>query len=367
MSTGRSFLRGQRLYYELESAIDIVSRASRMAREIQKRYCDATQNLGEATTIAKDDASPVTIADLAVQALILGELHSIFPQDRFVAEETSSSVRDGRMEEAIRSWLAKYSTRGVDTRVRESIDLGADSGGNQGRVWVLDPVDGTKGFLRNQQFCIALALLVDGLAELGVLGCPNLSAIHEAERVTSSYTEGGEGEKCLTIVNGSDGCVFFAASGTGAFMQSLADTETPSKPQQIHVNANTDPSWAVMAESVERGHSSHSLTGRMIRILGIRQRLGVDSQCKYGLLSRGEACVFLRFPRPGYVENIWDHAAGAVVLKEAGGKVTDAMGSELDFSRGRKLSNARGIVATNGHMHPAVLAAVKHVLAEDAA
>ncbi|KAF6004539.1 hypothetical protein F1559_004033 [Cyanidiococcus yangmingshanensis] len=361
----RSLLAGHRLQHELESAVDIVSRASRMAREIQKRYCDATQTVGDATTLAKADASPVTIADLAVQALILGELHMLFPEDRFVAEETSSSVQDERMEGAIRTWLTQYSTRGVDERVRDSIDLGSDAGGCRGRIWVLDPVDGTKGFLRNQQFCIALALLVDGLAELGVLGCPNLSAAQEAERIASGYTEGIEGEKCLTIVNGTDGCVFFAARGAGAYMQSLTDRREQALPQQIHVNANTDPSWAVMAESVESGHSSHSLTGKMIRILGIRQRLGVDSQCKYGLLSRGEACVFLRFPRPGYVENIWDHAAGTVVLTEAGGRVTDALGGELDFSHGRKLPNVRGIVATNGHMHPAVLAAVKHVLAED--
>jgi 3'(2'), 5'-bisphosphate nucleotidase len=358
---------GHRLRHELECAVDVVGRASRMAREIQRHYCDAGASTNQATTVAKADASPVTIADLAVQALILGELHAVFPQDRFVAEETSGSIRDAAMEHGIRAWLAQHARHGVEERVRASIDLGADAGGAQGRIWVLDPVDGTKGFLRNQQFCIALALLVDGSAELGVLGCPNLSAAQEAERVLSTYTQGTADEKCLTIVNGPDGCVFFAARGAGAFMKSLVQDPGQALPRQIHVNGNADPSWAIMAESVERGHSSHTLTGKIIRILGIRQRLGVDSQCKYGLLSRGEACVFLRFPRVDYVENIWDHAAGAVVLKEAGGLVTDAFGNELDFSRGRKLLNVRGIVATNGHMHPAVLAAVRHVLAEEEA
>jgi Inositol monophosphatase family len=54
-----------------------------------------------------------------------------------------------------------------------------------------------------------------------------------------------------------------------------------------------------------------------------------------GALSRGDAALFLRFPAPSYREKIWDHAAGAVIVREAGGAITDAGGAPLDFSNGR--------------------------------
>ena len=52
-------------------------------------------------------------------------------------------------------------------------------------------------------------------------------------------------------------------------------------------------------------------------------------------MARGDACLFLRFPAPDYREKIWDHAAGAVIVTEAGGRITDGSGAPLDFGRGR--------------------------------
>ena len=54
-----------------------------------------------------------------------------------------------------------------------------------------------------------------------------------------------------------------------------------------------------------------------------------------GALARGDACLFLRFPAADYREKIWDHAAGAVIVTEAGGRITDGSGALLDFGRGR--------------------------------
>ena len=83
----------------------------------------------------------------------------------------------------------------------------------------------------------------------------------------------------------------------------------------------------------------------------------MDSQVKYGVLARGGAEVYLRLPNPGYREWSWDHAAGTVVLKEAGGEITDVDGNFLDFSLGAKLpKSVRGIAGTNGGpFHKAVL------------
>jgi 3'(2'), 5'-bisphosphate nucleotidase len=83
-----------------------------------------------------------------------------------------------------------------------------------------------------------------------------------------------------------------------------------------------------------------------------------------GAIARGDASIYLRLPTiKGYEENIWDHASGWLLVREAGGTVTDARGAQLDFSLGRTLKNNSGVIATNGHVHAAVLAAVASVLA----
>ena len=68
--------------------------------------------------------------------------------------------------------------------------------------------------------------------------------------------------------------------------------------------------------------------------------------------------------RPGYlwaahIENIWDHASGALLVTEAGGRVTDIMGKPFDFTKGKKLAHNCGAVATNGRVHDAVLEALR--------
>ena len=89
----------------------------------------------------------------------------------------------------------------------------------------------------------------------------------------------------------------------------------------------------------------------------------MDSQAKYGIVSRGDASIYLRLPtKKSYRENIWDHAAGSIIVEEAGGRVTDIQGKPLDFSAGNKLNNNRGIIATNGKLHDLLLEAVQQVL-----
>jgi 3'(2'), 5'-bisphosphate nucleotidase len=87
----------------------------------------------------------------------------------------------------------------------------------------------------------------------------------------------------------------------------------------------------------------------------------MDSQTKYGIVSRGEASLYIRLPNPAsldYRECIWDHAAGLIVVEEAGGTVTDANGTPLNFLTGKRMHENRGIVATNGKLHQHVLKAL---------
>jgi 3'(2'), 5'-bisphosphate nucleotidase len=89
----------------------------------------------------------------------------------------------------------------------------------------------------------------------------------------------------------------------------------------------------------------------------------MDSQAKYGILARGDGSVYLRLPtKKGYEEKIWDHAAGCIIVEEAGGKVTDLTGKPLDFSQGKTLSKNKGVIATNGKLHDIVMSAVQKVV-----
>jgi len=122
-------------------------------------------------------------------------------------------------------------------------------------------------------------------------------------------------------------------------------------------------------ESVEAAHSNHGTAALIAKELGITAPpLRLDSQVKYGVMSRGDAEVYLRLPASSgnmgstYIENIWDHAAGCLLMQEAGGIVSDMNGKPLDFRHGPKLTQNKGVVASCSlELHEKVVAAVaKH-------
>jgi 3'(2'), 5'-bisphosphate nucleotidase len=205
------------------------------------------------------------------------------------------------------------------------------------RYWTLDPIDGTKGFLRNDQYAVALALIEDGDLKVGVLACPNLP-------VDPSQPDGPRG------------LLFWGSRGGGSFVEPISG----GTPQSIRVVQGTDSASFRMVESVESGHGDHTLQGRIARTVGIvAESVRMDSQAKYGAVARAQAALYLRLPSPrtpDYRENIWDHAAGALVVEEAGGRVTDVRGRPLDFAGGPRMMDNRGVVVSNGAIHDRVLA-----------
>ena len=103
-------------------------------------------------------------------------------------------------------------------------------------------------------------------------------------------------------------------------------------------------------QSYESAHGNLGLQGEIAYKLGITlPSLQMDSQVKYGLVASGEAEIYLRIPNsksPNYKEKIWDHAAGSIIVEEAGGIVTDINGKKLDFGKGKSLTDNSGIIAT---------------------
>lgn len=322
---------------ERQVAIEAVILASRLCRGVR-------ETLVSDETLAKKDKSPVTVADYGAQALVSAALADAFPQDPLVGEEDATDLRspaNAELREKVVAAVSQVSPDLSAEQILAAIDRGNYAGGGTGRHWTLDPIDGTKGFLRNEQYAVALALIENGEVVLGVLGCPNLPA------------DAGEPD-------GETGCLFVAVQGEGAFQQAFAG----SGARPIRVTDVADPAQASFCESVESGHSSHGHAAEIAALLGVTAPpIRMDSQAKYASVARGDASIYLRLPtRAGYEEKIWDHAAGLIVIQEAGGQVTDTTGKPLDFSLGRTLRENTGVVATNGKLHDQVVAAVREVL-----
>lgn len=314
---------------ELEVALSAVRQASRACRAVQQSL--------DPHTLAKDDRSPVTVADFASQALVAHALLTAFPGDPLVGEEDAAALRDPANAERLRQVHARVSAEVSvsEADVLRLIDRGS-ADATLRRQWVLDPVDGTKGFLRAEQYAVALALLVDGVVQVAALACPSLPCGPQ----------------------GPVGTLFFAVRGAGSHAAPLLE---PGPAQPIHASTRSEPASLRVCESVEAAHTAHDLSAALARRLGITApAVRLDSQAKYGVVARGDAELYLRLPtRPGYAEKIWDHAAGTLVVQEAGGTVTDVDGRPLDFGRGRELRANRGVVVSHGPCHDLVVSTLR--------
>src|SRR5262249_19556780 len=153
------------------------------------------------------------------------------------------------------------------------------------------------------------------------------------------------------------GALFTAVRGRGAFARPL---HGDGAPVPIRVSAKGDPATARFCEPVESAHSDRGGTAAIAAARGsAAEAIRLDSQAKYAVVGRGEAEIYLRMPiRTDYREAIWDHAAGALIVREAGGSVTDIDGKPLEFTHGRRLDVNRGLVVTNGPLHARVIEAI---------
>lgn len=318
---------------EQQVAIAAVLSAAQLCQQVRE------EQVPEA--IAKSDQSPVTIADYGSQAVICRAIANAFPDDPVVGEEDAADLRQPTNAHQL-ALVTRYVQTVVGDATPEQVLAWIDRGNHEiaPRYWTLDPIDGTKGFLRQDQYAIALALIELGEVKLGVLACPALPVDPDKP----------EGEK---------GVLFVAVRGQGATIVPLSGGELVP----IQVTAADDIANMRFVESVESGHGDHARQDAVAKAVGITANsLRMDSQAKYGAVASGRAALYLRLPSPktpNYREKIWDHAAGTIVVEEAGGRVTDMYGKPLNFSLAAKLTDNQGVIVSNGPIHDTVLAALQ--------
>jgi len=324
---------------EAQFAITAVREAALLVRRVQaEMVTDA---------LTKGDKSPVTVGDFAAQAVVAKRLDDTLPGAVLIGEESAGELRTAGGAETLSQvthFVQAVLPDATPEKVCDWIDQGA--GEPTDTFWTLDPIDGTKGFLRGDQYAVALGYIRNGEVELGALGCPELLD-------AKSPAKGGAGSLLLAV------------RGQGVQVQPLDDDSADWRP--LASSTTSDPKQTRVLRSVEKGHTNLGAIDHMAQAMGITaDPVGMDSQAKYAVLAAGGGEMLVRLlsaDRPDYREKIWDQAAGSIVIQEAGGRITDLDGKPLDFSHGRTLAKNRGVLATNGHLHDAALAALREIRA----
>ena len=183
---------------ELAAAVTAVRQAAALCREVQAAI--------DPGALAKSDRSPVTVADFGSQALVCRILGQAFPDDPVIGEEDAAALRDpahAALRDRVVGLVATQTGDADAARVLTWIDRG-DAKEASPRFWTLDPIDGTKGFLRGGQYAIALALILDGEIALAALGCPNLGAHLDGPRGDGTLLCVGVASATAETCNGID-------------------------------------------------------------------------------------------------------------------------------------------------------------------
>lgn len=326
----------------IDPIIQAVRQAIVLCREVQH---DALQSADKFSK-DKNDKEPVTIADYGSQAIISRAIQRNFPDDGIIAEEAGEqflSLTTPEQQVTILNLLNRVldETVTLDDVVRW-LDHG--KGRKATRTWIIDPIDGTKGFIAMRHYAIGVGIVENGQPAGAVMGAPG-------------YGDGVSGYD-------EDGAIFYIRDGV-PFMEPIAGGE----PRQIQVSERKHPVTLRTLQSFEKQHASKS------RMANLRERLGLlednvqemDSMEKYALVASGDADIYMRLPnldstRPHMV---WDHAPGVALVIAAGGRVTDIDGSPLDFSQGSILPN-KGMLVSNGPIHDELVAAALDLLKDEA-
>ena len=242
---------------------------------------------GQPSVYWKGRNDPVTTADRAASEFLSGELKRLFPEDGILSEEEQDDP----------------------ARITRS------------RVWILDPMDGTKEFIsHNDEFAVMIGLAIDGVASLGVIYQP------------------------------TSGKLYYAASDVGAFLE--------EGPSTVPLRVSPESTLSRMTIAISRSHHSP-------QVVAIQQRLGVSGAIrsgslglKVGLICEGRAHLYLHM---GGRTSQWDTCAPDAILREAGGRMTDIFNAPFRYND-PEVANLHGVIASSGAIHDRIVEAVQSEL-----
>ncbi len=271
---------------ELETAISLAQIAANRILEYYNDTIIIEEKIG-----ADNFAEPVTAADREASLIIVDGLKAAFPLDAVLSEEETDDI---------------------EVRLRSE------------RVWIIDPIDGTAGFIKKDgDFAVQIGLSLKGEAVLGVVLLP----FH--------------------------GKVYYASKGNGAWLLTQ-----DSKPTLLKVSANADISEMTVA--ISKNHPNSSMR-TVLDDMAFRKSISRGSVgIKMGLIGERECDVYIHLsPRT----KMWDTCGPQIILEEAGGKLTDIYGKRYRYDR-TEVQNFGGIAASNGVSHEDIISGLRPILAQ---
>ena len=270
--------------HELQVALSLAREAGAAILELYEGPLEITQKN------QFDDREPVTQADRTANELIVKVLQKEFPQDGILAEESLDTAR--RLEKR--------------------------------RVWMIDPLDGTNGFIDgNGDFAVQIGLACDGQCVLGVVYQPVSGLLYHAVR----------------------------GQGTWIVRPNFA-------PERAHVSAKRELSSMRLAAS--RSHRSPRMN-KVVEAFQVKEEVRRGSVgIKVGLIIEQQCDLYVHLsPRTKQ----WDTCAPEIILSEAGGRLTDLFGQPLRYNS-VEVQNRNGLIASNGIAHDTIVRAIAPLLAE---
>lgn len=286
--------------------------------------------------LEKDEQEPVTWADYGVQAILGRAIAAAYPDDAVLGEESGEQFAQLVSAEA-RAQLATLVGQALSETVDEAALIGwinHGRGRDAERIWVIDPIDGTKGFISGRRYAIGVGVLDGGLPVAGIIAAPN-------------YRGDGRG-------------LVFYGQGSAAYLSPLEG----SKVYRIAVSQPKRLANLRVVESIEASHSDHDAVLKVLAAakLANPKLERIDSMQKYGMVACGDADLYLRLPKTANPQHrVWDHLPGAAIVQAAGGVVTDLDGRLHNFANGQVLEGHLGIVASSGgDLHERVLEALQN-------
>lgn len=264
----------------------------------------------------KVDKSPVTLADFASQLYIISKLKEFFPNDSIIAEELLEQNLNRIIYNHIKSCYTSLNLE-FPKKINEIINY---RGPLSDYKWTVDPIDGTKGYIKGLSYAIGIGLMKNSY--------PMLSAI-----ITPNYNEKGT-------------AVFIAEKNQGAKASYGGE---PFKPISVSDQDNLETSRMCLSL-----HYNKPWVTKFANLVNISSRIQIDSMAKFCKIADGSADFYLK-PMNINRSFSWDFLPGTLLVQEAGGKISDITGNPVQFNNEKCVVKAPGMLATNGLLKEKIL------------
>jgi len=292
---------------ELNLATDLVNTASLITEWFRKEGFE---------TFQKNDDSPVTLADYASQLYLINNLKEKYPEDQIVAEEKFNTYLNKNTQDVIKKC---YGSLGLDP-IEDIKKILNYRGPLSTRQWTIDPIDGTKGFQKNLTYAVGIGFMVKSKLCVAVISVP-------------SYKESGK-------------AIFVAEKDQGAKV-SYDNRNFVS----IHVSKEGNIEFAQMCRSL---HYDKSWVKEFAHLAKIKRFFQIDSMAKFCMVADGTADLYIK-PLDKNRSYSWDFLPGTLMVKEAGGNVSDLKGKNVIFKNEKCIVNSPGLIVSNGILHKEIL------------